>query len=190
MPLEKVWELSLDMMAFTSRAFGLRVHAYVLMNNHYHLLVDAPNSNLPEAMNYYQRELSRMIARMLGRKNHVFGGPFFASLVDNDAYLQTVYRYIYRNPVEAGLAQMVEQYPYSTLQGILGVRRISLPVIDPCGLVEETEAILSWLNRDYAKIEQKECIRRGLRFARFEWRTGKSKRNCWTDDLVFRINAL
>lgn len=188
LPSQELWELSTDLLSFTARAFHLEVQSYVLMSNHYHLLVSAPERNLPEAMNYLQREFSRSVGRETHRINHLFGGPFFASYIDDWRYLHAAYKYIYRNPVEAKLAYGVDLYPFNTLNILLGEQRNPLTVIDPLDLHENPDGVLRWLNHDFEK-EQRECIRKGLRHPKFEWKTGPSKRNCWTDDLVFRTNA-
>ncbi|MBC7754321.1 MAG: hypothetical protein H7Z71_08795, partial [Moraxellaceae bacterium] len=62
-------------------------------------------------------------------------------------YLNT-YKYIYRNPVEAGLAFMCESYIYSTLNGILGQNDLLLHVLDTMGVIQNPRKILNWLNSD------------------------------------------
>ncbi|MBX2988462.1 MAG: transposase [Bdellovibrionaceae bacterium] len=188
MPLPQVWELSTDLLWFSSRAFGVELQAFVLMSNHYHLLLRTSEANLPAFMCYFSREMSRAINREMGRINHIFGARYFASLVDDWKYHHAVYKYIYRNPVDAGLGKKVELYPYSTLQGLLGFSRLPVGVVDPLELVERPEETLDWLNFSFHE-DQRECIRKGLKGARFEWKTGRRKRNCWTNDLVFPTNA-
>ena len=96
---------------------GLRIYAFVLMSNHYHLLVCTPQGNLSKAMQRLQSSYSTWFRVRHGVSGHVFGGRYKAPLVDGDAYLLGVSRYIHLNPVRiAALAQQPLQVRKSALQ--------------------------------------------------------------------------
>src|SRR5579862_9917763 len=73
LPTEKMWEICINQLFNVTIAYGLRVHAFTLMDNHYHLLASTPFSNLGSIMNYFMREVSREVNQTTGRTNHVFG---------------------------------------------------------------------------------------------------------------------
>lgn len=118
-------------------------------------------------MRYFMRETSRVIARDLGRINHIYGGPYHSSLICDPSYYQNAYKYVLRNPVTAKMCQRVEEYPYSTLQGLLGLRHLLIPTCANEELFYNTEEFLEWLNFAYQESEN-EVIRKALRKREFE----------------------
>ncbi len=148
MDLEVVWEIMSRNLFFVNSAFNLRVHAFVLMNNHFHLIVRTPDANLSQAMRYFMRETSRELTFRSGRINQTYGSRFHRSLLNNPLYYLHAYKYLYRNPVKAGLCKTVEEYPYSSLPGLLGERWLDIPVCEDenWGVLRSREITLSWLN--------------------------------------------
>lgn len=98
------------------------------------------------AMQYFLRETSRQIAKDAGRINQVYSSRYFRSCLTSFHYLTHAYKYVYRNPVEAGCCRYVEEYEFSTLSGLLGMRQIVIPVVDDEILFENVECTLDWLN--------------------------------------------
>lgn len=79
---------------------GWRIHAFVLMGNHYHLLVETPNPNLVDGMRWLQGTYTRRFNIRHKKRGHLFQGRYKALLVDPEAdYFQTVSSYIHLNPV-------------------------------------------------------------------------------------------
>lgn len=151
-----------DYLYFLRSAFDVRIHAFVLMSNHFHLLAAFPRSNLSDAMEYFMRETSRGIARESDRLNHVYGSRVFRSRLSSDYAFQNVYKYVYQNPVQAGLCKKVEDYPYSTLHGLLGRARALVPVEEDRLLFDEgVGRTLSWLNESLTD-EHHQALRKGL----------------------------
>ena len=167
LPLDQMWDLLGTYLNFCTPAFGIRIHAFVMMSNHFHMLVSTPNSNLDEFMNYFMRESAKAVNRETGSMNQVYGGPYFRSVIKSYNHYVQVYRYVYRNPIEAGLNLQVERYPYSTLPGVLGQSKLTIPTFDNVGLIQNPMDVLSWLNR---KIEPEiyTSIHRGLKKSNFE----------------------
>ncbi len=174
LPFDDVWEIFSDYLFFLHHAFDVRIHSFVMMNNHFHLLIRTPNANLDKAMNYFMRETSRVIGRRSGRINQVYGGPYFWSLIKSPNYFLHAYKYLYRNPVEAGLAANVESYRYSTLQSLIGERHSIIPLEPDETLFPDIESQLRWLNQAYPSIEFKLDIKKAIR--RKEFKFAKDKR--------------
>ncbi len=112
--LHDLWPIFLKTLCETKYKFPLEVECFVLMNNHYHLLLRTPECNLDTIMHYFNMKLSRRIAIFSGRINRIFGARYKWSLIMNDIYYSNVYKYIYQNPMRAGLTSRVEDYPYSS----------------------------------------------------------------------------
>ena len=80
--------------------FGIEVHAYCLMSNHYHLLMNTPRGNLSRCMRHINGLYTQRHNRLRNTDGPLFRGRFKAILVDQDAYLLALTRYIHRNPIE------------------------------------------------------------------------------------------
>ena len=84
---------------------GWRAHAYVLMGNHYHLLLETPESNLSAGMKWLQGTYTQRFNSRHKVYGHLFQGRYKALNVEDDNdYFQTASDYIHLNPVRAGLA--------------------------------------------------------------------------------------
>jgi putative transposase len=167
MELNKLWSLISLRLHFCSFAFGVEIHAFVLMRNHYHLIARTPNSNLSEFLCYFNRELSKEINRATGKINQTFGNRYYASIVKDPNYYLTLYRYVYRNPVEAKACKSVEDYEFSSLQNVLGNKKMEFPVFDYPIVDGQWLKNLEWLNSSY-KTDEKAQIRRSLKRQIFE----------------------
>ena len=99
--------------------YGIVLHCYVLMTNHYHLLIETPQGNLSKAMHYLNGSYTTYINVKRKRSGHLFQGRFKSIVVDRDSYLGELSRYIHLNPVRAGLAQKPEDYPFSSYRAYL-----------------------------------------------------------------------
>lgn len=94
----------LELLAELGERLGTRVHAYVLMDNHFHLLLETPEANLSRAMQWLGVSYSIWFNRRHDRVGHLFQGRFKALVVEDDAGWQEVARYVHLNPVRvAGL---------------------------------------------------------------------------------------
>ena len=84
---------------------GWRIHAYVLMSNHYHLLVETPEANLVAGMRWFQGTYTARFKRRYRLSGHLFQGRYKAVIVDPAArnYLVALSDYIHLNPVRAGM---------------------------------------------------------------------------------------
>ncbi len=166
LPLSLVWRIFSDYLYLIRIIYGVEIHSFVLMRNHFHLIIKTPDANLSEVMNYFMREVSKEIGRFTGRINQIFGGPYHSSVIVRDTYYMHAYKYVYRNPVEAGISESVETYPYSTLHGLLGFSKLVIPVVLDDVLFSDMESTLAWLNTDY-KADHKCQIKNALRKVKY-----------------------
>lgn len=93
----------LELLEECHRMFNLKICAYCLMDNHYHLLVSTPDANLSRVMRHINGVYTQKFNRLLKIDGPLFRGRYKAQLVDDDCYQLIVSRYIHLNPVEAGL---------------------------------------------------------------------------------------
>ena len=98
----------------TAEKYQLLVHAYVLMDNHYHLLVETPRANLSQAMHYLNASYGNWFRRKYDIVGSVFQGRYKAILVEKDEYLKVLSAYIHLNPVRAGIVEEPSKYEYSS----------------------------------------------------------------------------
>ena len=75
----------LELLSELGERFGVRVHAYVLMDNHYHLLLETPEANLSRAMHWVNASYCVWFNRRRGRNGHLLQGRFSAFIVEDDA---------------------------------------------------------------------------------------------------------
>ncbi len=96
--------------------FGLVIHAYCLMSNHYHLLVQTPKGNLSRAMRHINGVYTQRYNRLTSSDGPLFRGRYKAILVDKDSYLLQLSRYIHRNPIETKrpMVEKLEDYRWSS----------------------------------------------------------------------------
>jgi len=94
--------------------YGCLVHSYVLMTNHYHLLIETPKANLAKVMHAINGSYTGYVNRKRRRSGHLFQGRYKAILIDRDRYLLELSRYVHLNPLRAEAVAKPEDYPYSS----------------------------------------------------------------------------
>ena len=134
----------LDWLFLTSEIETLRiewsveVQALVMMDTHVHVLFRIPN----QKENFFCEALVNKINKKLIASPDAY---FIEPITSSSQYLN-VYKYIYRNPVEAGISTRVEEYLFSSLNCLLGRDVLHLQVVDRAGLIQNPNHILHWLN--------------------------------------------
>ena len=119
-PLEVLWPIFVEKLEVLKIEFSCVIHAFVLMGNHYHLIISTPLANINKAIEYLNREVSRAANKKAARINHFFGGRYKWSIITNEIYYWNALKYVYRNPVKANICTAVGTYKYSSLNDELG----------------------------------------------------------------------
>ncbi len=114
--------------------YSVRLHCYVLMSNHFHLIVETPKANLSEFMRHFNVSYTGYYNRRHRRVGHLYQGRFKSILVEADSYLLGLSRYVHLNPVRVGVLRRhgykeklryLQRYGWSSLEGYVesGKRR-------------------------------------------------------------------
>jgi len=101
-------------------AHGVSVHAYCLMPNHFHLLVEVADRPVSTFMHGLLQRHAQYINRLYRHHGHVFADRFWSKRCDYDFYFLAVLGYIHLNPIRAGLTRNVAQYPWSSHRAYIG----------------------------------------------------------------------
>lgn len=109
----------IDLLQDTSEQWNLRIAAYCLMPNHYHLLVQTPNANISRCMRHINGVYTQRFNRHHKCDGSLFRGRYKSILVDADRYLLQLVRYIHYNPLKAGLTDRIDRYLWSSHRGYL-----------------------------------------------------------------------
>lgn len=106
------------------RRFRWLCHAYCLMDNHYHLLVETLEPTLSNGMRHLNGVYTQRFNRRHQRVGHVFQGRFKAILVERDPYLLELCRYVVLNPVRARMVRTAGEWPWSSYPAMVGVAAV------------------------------------------------------------------
>lgn len=157
-PLDQVWQFCLESLVHSLSRCPVKIHALILMQNHYHLLLTTPNADIDTFMYFFNKALADRLRVQSKRINRVFGGPYNWCLVDHQNYLYNVVRYIFQNPVRAGICKKVQEYPYSTLIE----KNLPIKIDDLLEVQISNPEMLKWLNQ-LPPASENEVIKKGLR---------------------------
>ena len=105
--------LFLTILARTIGRMQWHCHAYCLMGNHYHLVLETPQANLSRGMRQLNGCYTQSINRQRQRVGHLFQGRYKAILIERESYLLTVLRYVVLNPVRARMVARPQEWPWS-----------------------------------------------------------------------------
>lgn len=146
---------------------GIRIHAFVLMPNHFHLLLTTPHAPISEVMRPVMSSSTRIINAHSARTGHLFGGRYQWSVITSRLYFSHALKYVMRNPIKAGLAESVAEYPFSSYPGSLGLAHQPLTILPPLlgldGLVpKDAEEFDKWVNQPHEQ-EANEAIKKALK---------------------------
>lgn len=111
------YELFIALLRETSEMFAIRISAFCLMSNHYHILMQTPAGNLSRAMRHINGVYTQRYNRRRNADGQLFRGRYKSVLVEEDSHLLEILRYIHRNPVRAHICSAVGEYPWSSHPG-------------------------------------------------------------------------
>lgn len=152
LPLDEVWALALDSLSLANQRHPVNFHAFVLMVNHYHLVIDTPNCDVDKFMYEFNKNFSLQLRDKTNLENKMFGGRYKWSLISSTSHYLNVLKYVFRNPIKANVCNSVKDYPFSSL--------MHFPEIISAYVT--LEKYINWFNEPHS-IEQNESISRGLR---------------------------
>lgn len=109
------------------------IYAYVLMDNHYHLLLETLKANLSKIMHYIDVSYAVYFNKKYQRTGHLFQGRYKALVVEKENYLLELSRYIHLNPVRAGIVKRPGEYKWSSY----------------CHYVKTHDKMPLWLNTEW-----------------------------------------
>lgn len=138
------------------KRYNVICHAYCLMDNHYHLMLETPDANLSMAMRQLNGIYTQKHNRRHQKSGHIFQGRFKAILVEKESYLLELCRYVVLNPVRAGIVEEITNWPWSSYGATAG-----LQPVPPCLSVDWILALFS-SDRTLAQERFQVFIRDGL----------------------------
>jgi REP element-mobilizing transposase RayT len=125
-PLDK--ETFLEILIQSKNIYGIRIYAYILMENHFHFLLETPLSNLGQFMRRFNITYTNYFNRAHNRVGHLYQGRYKSILVERESYLSELSRYIHLNPIRTKAVKnktpeerwrYLVNYPWSSLKGYL-----------------------------------------------------------------------
>jgi len=122
----------LELFGQVCRRFNWKCHAWCLMDNHYHIVVETAEGNLAKGMRQLNGVYTQTFNRAHQRVGHVFQGRYKAIIVEKDLYLLELARYVVLNPLRAGMVKGIADWPWSSYYAMAG-----------------TEAAPEWLQTDW-----------------------------------------
>lgn len=114
-------EAFLEVLGGAVKRFGWTCHAYCLMRNHYHLLLETPEANLSRGMRHLNGVYTQSFNRRHVRSGHVLQGRFKAIVVEKEVHLLELARYVVLNPVRARAVRSARDWPWSSYRATAGM---------------------------------------------------------------------
>jgi REP element-mobilizing transposase RayT len=114
----------LEVLLIVVERFNWLCHAYCLMENHYHIMIETPEGNLSRGMRHLNGVFTQVFNQRHRRVGHLFQGRYKAIVVEKERHLLSLCRYVVLNPVRAGLVRKPERWAWSSYRATVGeVRR-------------------------------------------------------------------
>ncbi|MFH1096680.1 MAG: transposase [Candidatus Desantisbacteria bacterium] len=153
---DKDKEKFLEVLERTKERYGYLLHAYILMDNHYHLLIETPKANISQIMQNINTSYTVYINRRYQRNGHLLQGRFKSIVVDKAEYLITLSRYIHLNPIRAKIVETPEDYKWTSYRAFIGKENNSI--------VDITDTLL-YFSKTRSKAEKayREFVEEGIR---------------------------
>lgn len=131
-------------------------HAYCLMDNHYHLLIETPDGNLALGMRQLNGVYTQLFNKLHGRTGHLFQGRYKSILIQKDSHLPEVCRYVVLNPVRAKMAERPDAWKWSSYRATAGRE-----AAHPCVTIDWVQGQFSG-RREKAEQEYRKFVSRGI----------------------------
>lgn len=112
--------LFLEILKKTAKKYNWLCHAYCLMDNHYHLVIETPDGNLSQGMRQLNGVYTQMYNKTHSRVGHLFQGRYKAIIIEKEAHLLEVSRYVVLNPLRAKMIDTIGQWEWSSYNSTAG----------------------------------------------------------------------
>lgn len=112
---EEDYDSFIEILKFISNTYKITIHAYCLMNNHYHLLLETTQTNISQAIKYLNANYASYFNKKYKRSGHLWQGRFFSNYLFDEEHFWIVAKYIERNPIKANIVTKIEHYKYQSL---------------------------------------------------------------------------
>jgi len=154
-----------ELMCLYAKSFGITIHNYCLMGNHYHILLEIQSENLSKFMRQLNMNYSIYFNKKYKRVGHLWQGRFKSWYITDNAYHYTLMCYIEQNPLKANMVKDIAEYPYSSYHYFLNYNEIPECLKDSWiveNYKEDAEAIEAFLTNPVDSIQLQELKKASL----------------------------
>ncbi len=151
--------LFMDTLSAVVKRYNWLCHAYCLMDNHYHLMIETPDPNLSMGMRHLNGIYTQRYNRRHKRPGHLFQGRFKAILVEKENYLLELCRYVVLNPVRARMLETPEQWAWSSYRATAGFD-IKIDCLTTEWIVDLFSQKRNEAQKGISDLSQRECSKR------------------------------
>ncbi len=160
--LKDVWRIVEICLKKSYEKYPFNLIDFVLMNNHYHMIIQTPNENIDKVMFEFNRNFSLHLRNETQRINRMFGGRYKWSLIKSEKSLLRVKKYLYQNPLKAKMIKRVEYYNFSTLSYRFNNDPFIIPLNDQGLTIKyKDDEFLDWLNQ--LDIKEHSLVKKNLK---------------------------
>lgn len=161
--------------------FNWICHAYCLMDNHYHLLIETPDGNLSMGMRHLNGVYTQAFNRRHKSVGHVFQGRFKAVIVEKESHLLELCRYVVLNPVRAGMVSSPQKWRWSSYCATIGIAKKELYL--------STDWLLGQFGKtkSEARIKYRQFVRDGMTEKEAPWEKLKGQLILGSDAFIERV---
>ena len=134
--------LYVDFLGVAKRCYGVVIHAYCLMSNHTHLVLEDPHDHLSDFMKFVDERYGTYVAEKTGRTGGILRKPYWSEPIETDGYLLCAVRYVHANPAAAGICP-ASVYRWSSAKDYLGREGIA-DVQTVLTMLDGKEGFIEW----------------------------------------------
>lgn len=170
----------LDILHKVNKRYNWLCHAYCLMNNHYHLIIETPDGNLSKGMRQLNGVYTQSFNKRHDRVGHIFQGRYKAILIQKESHLLEVCRYVVLNPVRAKTVQYIEEWEWSSYKATAGKERL-LPCLTTNWILGQLDKKRKQAEKEYREFVEAGIGEKGI------WRELKGQSVLGREDFVERL---
>jgi len=150
----------LELMLKTKYDYKLKIHAFTILPNHYHILLETTLPNLSEAMRLLNSAYAAWYNYKTGRVGHLWKGRFDSFILFDLDHAKKVIKYIERNALVLGLVDDIKEYKWQSLYLRLDSKNRFKEIIEDSMILDiPLEEYISWLNKPFEEFELKEIYK-------------------------------